>query len=213
MQSIEEKKALVELGLTKLLTLQDKKEYFQKNGNQEKVKELSLEIEKIESEIDYCDIDRVNARKLLNSMYMKNKRLRQRIELMKQFSNCIYFATFTLNNDFIDFRKETLEIYLKRALKENCNVYVANADYGSLNERLHFHAIITCRDIEKLRDAWKYGFSDFEKVKWFEHSPIKMAKYITKLTNHAMKDSTRPLENKLIYSRDVQKGCINELFD
>lgn len=211
---IEYQKSLVELGLTRLISLRDKKEYFQRHNKPDyDIALLSLRIDDLEDSIDYTFEELVDARKLLNSMRMKNKRLRQRIDLMLTCSSNVCFCTFTLNEQYINYSKTTLEIYLKRILKDNCPIYIANADYGSQNERLHFHAVAIVNDIQKLKNDWKFGFSDIQVVCARENCEIKMAKYVSKLTNHALKDSTRPLENKLIYSRGVQTQFTNAFLD
>lgn len=213
---IEEKKNLVELGLTRLVSLKSIVGYLRIKHpitQRKRIESLETQIESLESQIDYTMEDFRNAEKLNNSLYQKNKRLKTRIELMLNSSKSVYFATFTLNDNFIELKKETLQKYLKRALKRYCPIYVANADYGKRNGRLHFHAVLICEDVQELKSEWSlYGFSDFELCKFDNDCSVKMAKYISKLTNHALKDSTKPLENKLIYSRDVDDAVIQLLF-
>lgn len=133
-----------------------------------------------------------------NASYHRTKRLKDRIKTMLTSGSCI-FLTLTFRNDVLDSTsEETRKRYVSRALKTMSNNYVANIDYGSKNEREHYHAVVLCDKVSQ--EQWKYGNLDFERVRTHEEdSPVKIAKYINKLTNHAIKETTK--QNRLIYSR------------
>ena len=133
-----------------------------------------------------------------NASYHRTKRLKDRIKTMLTSGSCI-FLTLTFRNDVLaSTSEETRKRYVSRALKTMSDKYVANIDYGSKNEREHYHAVVLCDKVSQ--EQWKYGNLDFERVRVYEEdSPVKIAKYINKLTNHAIKETTK--QNRLIYSR------------
>jgi hypothetical protein len=79
-------------------------------------------------------------------------------------------------------------------------MYVANIDYGAKNKREHYHALINCDKID-FSNWRKYGNINAERVKNkdIESDKIKLSKYIAKLSNHAIKETTK--RSCLIYSR------------
>lgn len=133
-----------------------------------------------------------------DASYKRTKRLKERIKTMLTSGSCI-FLTLTFRDDVLESTNEdTRKRYVKRALKTMSNNYIANIDYGSKNEREHYHAIVLANKVSQ--EQWKYGNLDFERVRTNqEDSPVKIAKYITKLTNHAIKETVK--QNRLIYSR------------
>lgn len=116
----------------------------------------------------------------------------------------VYFVTFTFSNESLErLSKATRRELVRKALKSVSSQYVANIDYGSKNEREHYHGICfleTQEDIDKLKAIWsRNGFIDIRKVG--SHSDTsKVGNYIVKLQNHALKKSTGCFE-RLIYSR------------
>lgn len=133
-----------------------------------------------------------------NASYHRTKRLKDRIKTMLTSGSCI-FLTLTFRNDVLaSTSEETRKRYVSRALKTMSCKYVANIDYGSKNQREHYHAVVLCDQVSQ--EQWKYGNLDFERVRVNDvDSPVKIAKYINKLTNHAIKETTK--QNRLIYSR------------
>ena len=142
--------------------------------------------------------------------YQKYKRLKNRLEKMfdTDMDYLVLFCTFTLNDDHINNDITYLRKSLTRYLKAHFSSYVANEDYGSQYERLHFHAVCLCPvvpgcfDEEKffknLAEDYLFGFTKFEKITVKNTSALSL--YINKLVNHAKK-----LTNKrkvIIYSRD-----------
>jgi len=143
--------------------------------------------------VEWKEAYRVN-----DASYKRVKRLKERIKSMITSGSCI-FLTLTFKPDVLESTNEdTRKRYVKRALKTMSNNYVANIDYGEKNEREHYHAIVLCDKVSQ--EQWKYGNLDFERVRTNqEDSPVKIAKYITKLTNHAIKETVK--QNRMIYSR------------
>lgn len=85
--------------------------------------------------------------------------------------------------------------------------YVANIDFGKKNGREHYHAVVASGKVNY--KLWDYGALNGEvirnNVKVDEDGSIsiesaqKIARYIAKLTNHAIKQTVR--RNVAIYCR------------
>lgn len=117
------------------------------------------------------------------------QRIAKRIDYMIHQSDCV-FITLTFRDDVLDNTKAS---YRRRCVREFCKswskLYVANLDFGSTTEREHYHGVIMCDYIDM--KTWKYGFMYVEKVRLGKKSYEKLSTYVTKLTNHAVKDSCR----------------------
>jgi len=158
-------------------------------------------------ENDYKDVK--EARKINNASYLRVGRLVKRITRMLNKGHCIFctfnFSDAVLNNTTAETRKQ----YVRKHLKSfNCQ-YVANIDFGTDKEyvdrkgikrkgtsREHYHALVC---IDKLPMKWKHGYEFLEHVRLKDSTDIKLSKYISKLTNHAIKETTK--RTCLIYSR------------
>lgn len=133
---------------------------------------------------------------LMESKRRKAQKVRKKIEKLVFGDNAI-FITLTFTDAVLkSTTAETRRRYVARFLKSQGCDYVANVDFSPSKQREHYHAVINSRvDL----NAWKYGFIYAEKVRTHKNDLLKVSKYITKLTSHALKvDSTR-----LIYSRCV----------
>lgn len=138
----------------------------------------------------------IEAYKVNRASYQRTKRLRLRVtELLKE--PCL-FLTLTFDNESMQATTiETKRRYVTRCLKQFGVPYIANVDYGSKNDRLHYHAII---QLDKIScKCWDYGNIDFKKV--IIPNETAISKYLNKLTNHAIKETCKG--NRLIYSRNV----------
>lgn len=129
-----------------------------------------------------------------NNYRQRLKRIRKKTKQMLN-NNCI-FLTFTLSeliseNDFI--------IEIKKYFKNACLKGYFNLDYGAKNSRLHAHALVVADYIDnsKKNDCrWNLGDLDIKKVRNGCDDYIKVAKYISKLSNHSVKTST---QGRVIY--------------
>ena len=140
------------------------------------------------------------ALKINNASYHRTKRLKERVQTMLLGGDCIFctltFSDSTLNST--DYKQRRVAV--SRYLKTFNSKYIANVDYGAKNHREHYHAIIQCSDI--VLDGWrKYGNINVERIrnKNIESDKTKLAKYICKLSNHAIKETTK--RSCLMYSR------------
>ena len=137
------------------------------------------------------------ANNLNRASYQRTARLKERIRDAVA-SGSAYFLTITFNNETLSKTNEkTRRVYVSRWLKSLTPFYVANIDYGAKNSREHYHAIITSDTCPP--KSWKYGFIDILKVKTTDNDTTRISKYISKLTNHAIKNTTK--SKRIIYSR------------
>lgn len=154
------------------------------------------------NKVDYSWI--LEANKINNSSYQKTKRLREKIKNMIESSPCLWvtltFTDKTLSSTSEDTRKQ----YVRKYLKSNYEEYIANIDFGKKNGREHYHAIIKT-DFINLKEWHKYGAIKIKHIRVNGNdkdlSITRLPKYINKLTNHAVKETTKRCH--IIYSRKV----------
>lgn len=139
-------------------------------------------------------------RRVYRASASRIRRLKERIKSYLVRGACI-FATFTFTDEVLAKTSiETRRKYVSRFCKSVSDYYVANIDYGvddKFTHREHYHALLLT-DFVSLK--WDYGWSLYERVHKRD-SYIILSKYICKLTNHAIKDSTK--RNYMIYSRNL----------
>ena len=137
------------------------------------------------------------ANNLNQAKYQRTNRLKKRIQEAVE-SGSAYFITITFNPETLkNTNEQTRRKYVSRWLKSLSEFYVANIDYGLINEREHYHAVITSDN--KPPKSWPYGFIDILKIKTTENDTKRISKYISKLTNHAIKHTTK--SKRIIYSK------------
>lgn len=137
----------------------------------------------------------LEAGKINRAFYQRVKRLKARVsDIISQPS---IFLTLTFNDDILaSTSPQTRRRYVSRYLRDNFPVYVANVDFGALNGREHYHAIIQSQNVNY--DMWhKNGAIKGEKI--VVDNIAALSKYVSKLTNHAIKETCRRCA--LIYSR------------
>lgn len=141
-----------------------------------------------------------------NSNKNRKARLRSRIVDMLQ-SKKAKFLTLTFNDSFFTrgTSEETRRKYIRRFLKEQCERYVANVDYGDKNGREHYHAIVVPKaervDFAPYCACFDGSRIDSEDIIVSQKSKDSLARYINKLTNHSLKESGR--YKRLIFSRGL----------
>lgn len=158
------------------------------------------------------------AKNLCNSRYRKAKKARCKIGHSVVKGNA-YFVTLTFKDEVLDkTSRKTRRRYVSRFLKELCDKYVGNIDFGSKGEREHYHALVepywwmfdTYKNGKKLYEdmpdfrKWnKYGYFSIEKVGNTDDDLKKVSKYTAKLSAHAIKETTLKGESvpRLLYSR------------
>lgn len=137
------------------------------------------------------------ARRINHAYHKRTQRLKERIRSYLEKGQCIWltltFSEEVLNSTTIETRRK----YVQRYLKSQSDYYLANIDFGKNTEREHYHAIVVSDFINK--SEWIYGFTWTERIKNHQDSEKKLAKYTSKLTNHAIKETTK--RQCYIYSR------------
>ena len=184
--------------------------------NTEKLEELEQKKDKVkrfqnlydEKINSYTEEEIREAERVNDAGHKRTKRLKDRISMYLENENAI-FLTLTFRPDVLEnTTPQTRRDYVRKFLKSQCKYYVANIDFGKLNEREHYHAVVV-PIFEKINGETyrkKCGSIDFERV-WhkvdesdYENTSKRLAKYVNKLTNHAIKETTH--QNRVIYSKN-----------
>ena len=123
-----------------------------------------------------------------SSIAVRKWRLKLRIDYMINNFKCM-FVTLTINDDNINRKVRYLKDYCTQMLKSMNCFYVGNVDYGSENERLHFHFVVASDDKEFIKNNYKIGFSDVRVIT--SKNAYRLSNYVDKLTLHAIKQETK----------------------
>lgn len=147
-------------------------------------------------------------RAIYNNHKSRSARLRHKIEKWNSIGS-LYFLTLTFSPEAMerssdDSRRQAV----RRYLSDLGILFCANVDYGDQNEREHYHAVI-CSP-EDLPGSWKkdkgqmflvspffeswaqsYGYYNLQRIRLDPETcdSRRISKYISKLTNHALKKS------------------------
>lgn len=135
-----------------------------------------------------------------HATYNRTKRLKDRIASMLLSGDCL-FLTLTFNDLTLDSTTaKERRVAVSRFLKSFDCRYVANIDFGSKNNREHYHAVVCSNSID-LHNWRKYGNINVKHVRNrdIDKDKTRLAKYIAKLSNHCIKETTK--RSSLIYSR------------
>lgn len=157
------------------------------------------EIERLLNLHDDNDFDIYKGLKDYERIRQVTRRVRRRITELVVFCPCS-FLTLTFTDEVLASTSEdTRRRYVARFLKSISENYIGNIDYGKLNEREHYHAIVEGEDVDL--SGWTYGFTKSIKVGYSDiiTDTARLSKYINKLSNHATKKTTKG--KKIIYSR------------
>lgn len=149
------------------------------------------------------------AYKINNASYRRKNRLAKRIGNIIKYGQLkgyyAIFCTLTFNDKMLeDTTRQTRRRYVSRFFdSQSCFDYVANIDFGGDFGREHYHAIVLVDHKIKAEDWYKIAknsFAFFNVVKDYKDSDIRLAKYISKITNHAIKETTK--QCRLIYKKN-----------
>jgi hypothetical protein len=134
---------------------------------------------------------------LNQSRYKRKQRVQERIK--SYVLSGAYFLTLTFTNEVLNSTSEdTRRQYVRRWLKSFSNNYIANIDYGDKTEREHYHCVIQQHD---QITTWQYGFMNKKIIRTENNSLERISKYISKLTNHSLKNSGKL--KRIIYSKKL----------
>lgn len=138
----------------------------------------------------------IEAEKINHASYQRVKRLKNRLSSFIEDGKCC-FLTLTFRDEILKkTTPETRRTYIRKFLKSFGVPYVANKDFGKDFGREHYHAVIKTARIDM--QSYDYGFIFAETIHQTKNN-VKLAKYIAKLTNHAIKETTK--RSVLLYSR------------
>lgn len=139
-----------------------------------------------------CECERVGA-----SSRQRFKRLKSRVLDLTSKGECL-FLTLTFNDSTMaKTDKKSRAKLVNDYLKSQSSDFIANIDFGRLNQREHYHAVIYASRVDYT--AWhEFGAVKGEKVRLNGKSCVNVARYIDKLALHALKDTT--YRNRMLYS-------------
>lgn len=137
------------------------------------------------------------AKKINCATRHRARRLKQRIEIMLVYYKC-WFLTLTFSDEVL---KNTSANTRRQYVVDFCNSlnpydYVANKDFGKINNREHYHCVIAPGVSKIDYTSWSCGNLDGEVC---NKNATALSKYVAKLTNHAIKETTK--RESLIYCR------------
>ena len=142
-----------------------------------------------------CELQRIS-----NADYERNKRLHHRITEILAVGENPCFVTFTFNDEaFARLNPDSRRQAVRRYLNAHCSISVANIDFGEKNGREHYHAGCDCHPTSTGDSELHNGFISVQQIRLKDATPVRLSKYISKLTNHGIKATTR--RQVLIYSR------------
>lgn len=161
---------------------------------------------------EYAEASKIN-----RSFFKQRSRLAQRLQYILTQEHAS-FLTLTFRDDVLQNTSEdTRRQYVRRFLASYGALYVANVDYGGRNGREHYHAVISAR---VKPSEWSYGLLNCKSIdyrlnkvpkryealspseqreKVFRDNKLRLSKYVAKLANHAIKETTK--RKALIYSK------------
>lgn len=132
----------------------------------------------------------------LNSRYQRISRMRKRLFYLVSRYKYLYFCTFTFDDYYISLCERSQKDLIKKSLLQfDPNIkMILNVDYGKKTERLHYHCICATNCNCDLSIFLKFVypcFSFVEKINFSTLDFTRVLKYVDKLSNHALKDSTK----------------------
>lgn len=139
----------------------------------------------------------------------KKRRTRKYLEGMTQMYEQLYFVTLTFRDEVFETTSEqTRHRYARDFLEKHTRDYYANIDFGKLNGREHYHAVIAMPygfkgSLKAVYEAlpWKYGIINFRPMCTTKGDLKRVSSYINKLTNHANKATTGKSMHKRGYKQ------------
>lgn len=171
------------------------------NGSEyDKVKQVYFDI-KLDIRKKFRKAEIIECEKLNKAFYNRLQRLKSRVEYIVNSGKGI-FLTLTFTDKVLSItNSETRKKYIWRFLKSlNCN-FIANIDFGAKKHREHYHALVMCDSVDN--KSYPYGAINFQRIHETSDS-VKLAKYVAKLTNHAIKETTK--RSVIMYSKGDWKN-------
>ena len=147
-------------------------------------------------------ISNVKYERILSARYMKVSRVKKRVVYLMARFQYVWFCTFTFDNYYINKCDRTKRDLIKNTLSLISDAhYILNVDYGSKTEREHYHCILGTNfdlDVNQIFQEKYSCFCSALKVRSTEDDYNRLSKYINKLSNHCIKESTK--NKRIIYN-------------
>ena len=154
------------------------------------------------------------------NLQRRKRRIYNKINKALNQYRCL-FLTITFNDLTLSkTNEETRERYIKKYLSNETAYYIANRDFGTENEREHYHAFIIATTLKKedfnyrtneLEEhknkvnlkAWDYGSirADFISTHFVIKGDKNYKLASKKITEHFFKDTTK--NSRIIQSRNI----------
>lgn len=140
-------------------------------------------------------------------MTRPQRRLYKRILKMLETRNAI-FITMTFKDAFLEHTNaETRKRYIKAYLGREAKEYILNIDYGKLNNREHYHALVIANRTDAKINLKRYTFgnikANFINLQWRRKNGANtLEETALYLMQHTIKETTT---KKVIYSRCKKK--------
>lgn len=146
----------------------------------------------IENTLTYEELR--ECQRIYDAHRQRSLRIKKKISLMIQ-KPCI-FLTLTFTDDTLSSTSETTRRrYIVSYLSQFNVPCIANKDFGKENCREHYHAIIQTPHIDY--SLYTLGAINGIRVVVGTETDTRISKYISKLTNHSIKETTK--NSRLIY--------------
>lgn len=139
--------------------------------------------------------------RILKARYNKCSRIKKRMVYLFYRYKYIWFVTFTFDDDLISKCDRTKRDTIKKCLNNYDFKYILNKDYGKETEREHYHCILATNQNINIDDFMKENYPCFswsKKCRKDIDNINRLHKYINKLTNHALKDTT--IRERVLYN-------------
>lgn len=132
--------------------------------------------------------------RIYDSYRQRSLRIKKKISVMIH-KPCI-FLTLTFTDETLDNTSNTTRRrYIVKFLSQFNVPCIANKDFGKENGREHYHAIIQSSHIDY--SLYTLGAINGIRVVVGTETDTRISKYISKLTNHSIKETTK--NSRLIY--------------
>lgn len=143
----------------------------------------------------------IEAKRVNGARYSRNTRLWKRIYKMLCKGQCIFLTMTFTDYDLSHSTFEDRRRWVRRYLKSQSDYYIANLDFGEKNGREHYHAVILADQVDY--NAWnqKHGNINGKKIHAGVDDAKRLSKYVSKLTNHAIKNTAA--SNRVIYGKTL----------
>lgn len=140
----------------------------------------------------------------VNNHYKRASRLRVKVASLIESKQAVFFTLTFTDAVLASTTTETRHKYVIRWLERYLPDFVANVDFSPKTGREHYHGISPVAISKEAREAWNaYGSINFERIRNRGSDASRTAKYITKLSQHAMKESCGHCY-RVIYPRKKQ---------